>query len=604
MEYLDLAKFIIENVGGKSNIESVENCTTRLRFILKDETKANTKKLEKKEGIKGVTQNTGQYQIIIGFHVPDVYKAVSSVLGDDITKATTTKKMSLLDRFSNFVVSIMSPILPLLIASGLIVGISFLFVVIGVLDSNGGVFTLLYTVGNGLLFFLPCFLGYTVANKLEMNPLVGFLIGACLCHPNINGVDINLFDFTVNATYTNTFLPVIFTVLLASYVDKIFKKILPEVIRSFVSIALVLVICVPIGFVVIGPIMNWLSNIITDGVLNVYALSPIICGILLGGLYQVMVLFGLHSIIGLVTMNNIFSGNPDPLAGLYGFGAFALTAATFALAIKTKNRKSKSDLIGSGISGLLGVTEPIIYGVMLPRVKIFVLSCIGGAIGGALAGIFNLQLHTYAGMGVIALLGMINPTDSSSLMYILLTVATVVVFAFVTTLLIYKDDSESNDSDEDSGEKILSPISGTVKLLSEVDDIAFSKGDLGDGIAIVPDDNKIIAPFNGKIIAQYPTKHAIGLLSDNGVELLIHIGLNTVQLKGNGFISYVEQGDFVEVGQTLLQFDMNKIASEHLKSDIIMIVTNQEQYSIISKTSNKKVKASDELMTVKKLLQN
>ncbi|MEG0423575.1 MAG: glucose PTS transporter subunit IIA, partial [Erysipelotrichaceae bacterium] len=479
-----------------------------------------------------------------------------------------------------------------------------LCLVAGIMSDKSGIYILLSAIGDAFFYFMPAFFGYNVSKKMNATPYLGMLIGIILCYPAINGVDINLFGYVVNATYSSSFLPVIFLAMLAAPVEKWLNKVLPDAIKTFFTPMLVLLIIVPMGFAFIGPFANQISSLLGQVITGLFNISPIIAGLVFGGIYQILVVFGVHGMITLASFMAVLSGTPDSIMAISIVVCFSQTAAVFAVYLKTKSEKLKDIALPAGISGIFGVTEPAIYGVTLPRIKTFIISCIGGAITGLLVGIFNIKMYTFAGMGVIGLTGLLNPANPQ-ILQILIAVLAGTIISFVLTMAVYKDaDFDLEDIKEDTSklfvnkETIVSPLNGEVLDLSEIEDQAFADGALGKGIAIIPSVGEVRAPFDGTIMALYPTKHAIGLVSNNGCQLLIHIGMDTVRLEGKFFETHKKQGDKIHEGELLISFDIDEIIKAGYSVQTPITITNTEDYLDIVNVAQKEIKAGDDLITV------
>lgn len=585
--YENLANEIIKNVGGKDNVLSLEHCVTRLRFKLKDESKANDEKIKNLSGVVTLMKSAGQYQIVIGNHVADVYDVVMSKLDLSVApKEVTEAKMSIKDKFIDLVTAIFMPGLSMLCACGMIKGLNTILCFAGIYSDTSGIYTLIAAIGDSMFYFFPIVIGYTSAKKFNMSPFLGMIIGAALCYPTINGVDLEIFGITMNATYTTTVLPVIITVAFASVLERALNKVIPKVVKSFLVPMIVLLVCGILGFMVIGPVSNIISNGISSALLAIYGISPVIACALFGGLWQVLIVFGVHMAFFVLAIVNISNGVPDPLLAAMVFVCFAQCGVILAMLIKTKDKKLREVCIPSFISGIFGVTEPAIYGITLPRIKMFVISCIGGAISGAFVGITGLKYHNFAGLGLFEIPALFPDSGdiTSVLIYSGIAVALAFFSSFIMAFIVYKDDAP-----QQSTQIVYAPISGKVKPLSEVDDAAFSSEALGKGTAIIPDEGKVYAPFDGTVEMLFPTKHAIGLVSTEGCELLIHIGMNTVQLDGKYFDAFVNQGDTVKKGQLLIQFDISKIQEEGYCLDTPVLITNTGDYSNIEVVNKNKV---------------
>lgn len=606
-KYEKLAKDIVSNVGGKENINGLTHCVTRLRFKLKDESKANDEVIKNMEGVVTLIKSAGQYQVVIGNHVPDVFDdvcKVAGISGNSVAKNDGATKQGIGATIIDFISGVMTPCLAIMTACGMIKGFLALAVFFGWLDSGQGIYTLLSGIGDSIFYFFPVVLGYTTANKLGINPFLGLTIGAALVYPTYQNVDIEIFGKVFNLSYASSVLPVILTTLLASYIYKFLNKIIPDVVKTFVVPMIVLIISVPMGFMVVGPIANtvsdWLAGIIT----GTYAVSPILAGILLGGLWQVMVIFGVHMALVAVAIMQLVSGNPTPIFALSFGASFAQTASVFAIWLKTKNKKLKAIALPAWISGIFGVTEPAIYGVTLPRVKQFAITCIGGALGGAYLGLTNCLVYQMAGLGVFAIPGFINPAGvGSTMIHVVISIAIAMGFSFVASYLTFKDNEEEDEKKKSINVdkiEILSPIEGEIMPLADVKDAAFSQGALGKGIAIIPKKGEIKAPVSGVVTTLFPSLHAIGITSEDGVEILIHVGLDTVQLEGKYFKANVKQGDHISKGDLLLEFDIKSITEEGYSVETPIIIANTSEYLDIIETELKSVTNKDNIITILK----
>ncbi|MGX8852044.1 beta-glucoside-specific PTS transporter subunit IIABC [Amedibacillus sp. YH-ame10] len=587
-DYSNLSKVIIEQVGGKENIVSLKHCVTRLRFQLKDENLANTEVLKDTKGVVTVVHAGGQYQVVVGNAVADIYKVICSQAGikDSQSSQEKVKKLSGFKWFVDFIFSITGPTLMLLSASGILKGLLTICTMTGWMANDSGIYTLFSAIGDAIYFFLPIFLGYCTAQKVGVAPFLGMLIGAILCYPTINKNDLIVLGNTINVTYTSTFLPTILIVCLAKPVEKFLNSIMPTAIKTLFVPLLVMVTVVPIGFLFIGPVANMLSSQLSELINYLYGLNSTIAGALIGVIWQVLVVVGLHGTIGMISIINLLQGNPDPILAISSITMFAQVAAVMAIYFKTKNKKVKIECFPAAISGVLGTTEPAIYGITLPRIKVFIISCIGAGVTGLFCGMF--QIHKYAlGGGIFAVPGLLNP-DNPQILPILLAISSGLIVSFVLTMIVFKDkDDVPNEEEIDQiettttmihKEEINCPIEGNVISLEKVSDLAFASGELGSGVAIIPSVGKVVAPFDGTVVALFPTKHAIGIMSENGCQVLIHIGIDTVQLEGKYFDAHVGKGDHVKAGDLLITFDIEHIKEEGYLLETPIIVTNTADY--------------------------
>lgn len=440
-KYTDLASFILDNVGGKENVASLTHCVTRLRFVLHDESKAMDDVLKINDGVVSIIHSAGQYQVVIGNHVGDVYDEVCLHLGmKDLPKEEL--KGDWKEKAFNLITGIFMPSLAVMTAAGMMKGFIALFVFLGWMDNTSGIYTLLYNISDALFLFMPCVIGYTSASKLGMDPFLGLAIGAALMYPNLQNVELTIAGHVFQASYTGTVLPIIITNVVAAYLYKQLNKIIPDVIKTFFTPLLVLLICAPLGFLAIGPLANAISNWLLEGIMAIYGISPILAGILIGGLWQVLVVAGVHTVFAITAIITLMSGNPTPIFALNFTASFAQSATVFAIWLKTKDMKLKAIALPAWVSGICGVTEPAIYGVTLPRIKQFTITCIGSALGAAYLGAMNVLYMQLAGMGIFAIPGFI-PTDGNAgnvLFHVLVSIVISVGFSFVATMLTFKDE--------------------------------------------------------------------------------------------------------------------------------------------------------------------
>lgn len=629
MKYEQLAKDIIANVGGKENVSSVVHCITRLRFKLKDESKANTEVLKNMDDVVTVMKSGGQYQVVIGNHVPDVYKAVVSVGGFQNQQPVEEEegpKGSLFNRFIDMISSIFTPVLGILAASGMIKGFNALFLSTKLLTESSGTYQILNATGDALFYFLPIFLGYTAIKKFGGTPFIGMAIGAALVYPTLSTLTTGdplytlfggtLFESPVHVTflgipvilmsYSSSVIPIILSTFFASKVEKWLRSVIPDVVKTFIVPLFTLVIVVPVTFLVIGPIATWASTLIGQGSLYLYNLSPVIAGLLLGGFWQVIVIFGLHWGLVPISINNVATLGYDTILSPVFAASFAQIGAVLAILIKTKNQKLKTLSYPAFISGIFGVTEPAIYGITLPIKKPFIISCIAASIGGAIAGLTDIKGYIVGGLGIFGLPSYITPEGiNMNLWGAVISITVGFIVAFLLTLFFGGINKGQNSTGNTTAsnqvaatkvekEEVLSPLKGEVKPLSEVKDEAFASGALGHGIAIEPSEGKLYAPADGTVSALFPTKHAIGITTDTGADILIHIGMDTVQLEGKHFIVHTTQGELVKKGQLLIEFDMDEIANSGKLLTTPIVITNYREFHL-EMTDKKQIQQGDSL---------
>lgn len=632
-KYRELAEKIVENVGGKDNINSLTHCITRLRFKLKDESKANDDVLKNMDGVVTIMHSAGQYQVVIGNHVGQVYEDVVDMTGlGGESSAPVEASGSLFDRLIDVISGIFQPFLGALSAGGMIKGLNALLVAASVLTPESGTYVVLNAIGDAIFMFLPIAVAVAAAKKFGVNQYVGLVIGGALCYPAIQlstltgGGDVqplytlfsgSMFESPVYMTfmglpfvandYTSSVIPSILIVWMASKLQRPLRKVIPEVIQNFFVPFFLLLIALPIGFLVIGPVITILTNMLATGFDSLLAFSPILFGLIVGFFWQVLVMFGLHwSLIPIAILQLGTMGYSTALTGMFG-ASFAQTAAVAAMYFRLKNPKEKALVVPAVISGICGVTEPAIYGLSLPKKKPFIYSMIGGAVSGAFMTAMNVRSYVMGGLGVFGIPSYINQQtgDTSGAIYSVISIVIAAVIGFALTLFFWKDDTvvaeveEGQKAMEVRKEIVTAPVTGTMMPLSTAKDQAFAQGVLGKGVVIHPTVGEVVAPFDGTVMTMFPTKHAIGLVSDNGLELLIHIGLDTVQLDGQFFESFVEQGAKVKRGDKLVTFDIKAIEEAGYSVETPVIVTNSADYlDIIESDQKKDICNEDELLTV------
>lgn len=638
--YETLAKEILNYVGGKDNVNSLTHCITRLRFKLKDESIAQDEALKNLECVVTVMKSAGQYQVVIGNQVQDVYEQLAPLLhAEQPQTVQDAEKEKLLDRFVDIISGIFQPILGIMAACGMIKGLNMLFMTLGLYAETSGGYMIINAIGDALFTFLPLFLGYTSARKFGLKPMVGLVIGGIMCYPGIQSSALSgslkplytMFEGTMFASpvyidffgipvismdYTSTVIPVIFIVYFASKCEKLFSKFVPDLVKFFFVPMLTLLVALPIGFLLIGPVATFGSKIIAETIISIRNVSPMLAGGLVGLTWQILVIFGLHCGFIPVYINNIVTNGYDNVMMPFFACTFATSAVILVIMLKTRDRKMKELCLPNFISGIFGVTEPGIYGILLPLKKPFIISCIAGGIGGAFYGFCNFRKFSMGGMGIFEFPAMMEPDGSWGNLLVAVSGVLLTMIAAVILMLLFYREKEAGQSDKtmlDTKEHeksvedtpallediaICSPLKGDVLELAQVEDAAFSAGILGKGCAIVPAEGEVYAPADGVLTTLFPTKHALGITSDDGVEVLIHIGLNTVQLNGEGFTAYVQQGERVSRGQHLLSFDLAELKDKGYCLQTPVIITNTDDYLEILSTMQKEVMPDDVLLHV------
>lgn len=548
-DYQKLEHDIIRLAGGADNIASAQRCVTRLRLVLKNTPGQAEEKIKALPGVITVVQKQGQFQVVIGNHVGDVFEAVSAEL--ETNKKTEQEerpkeKENLLNRLLQMISGVFAPVCYVLAAGGLL---------------------------QGLLIILTM----AVPSVTETG-----------VYPEI--------------TYTSSVLPPLILVALLSKLEKFLNKHLPELIKSLFTPLFCLAALVPLTIVVIGPLIQWLSNGVADGYNLLYQMAPPIAGAVVGGVWQVIVIFGIHWGMVPIVIANFAQNGQDTLQIFIQIAVISQMAAAFGVFLIAKDKQLRTDALSAGITGIFGITEPAIYGITLPRKKPFIYGCIWAAIGSAIAAILGATQYVYAGLpGLISVVNSISVENPGSFPA-RATGAAVTITGTIGSILLFGCEPKQKENAEHSilGQTVFSPLTGELKSLKDVNDPTFSEEILGKGIAILPKEGIVYAPFDGVVSALFDTKHAIGLTDDQGMELLIHVGLETVNLGGTHFEVHISQGDLVKKGDPLITFDLQEIQKTH---DVItpVLITNADDFSeIVVQKEFGPVKAGDAILTVKK----
>lgn len=639
--YEALAKTILQDVGGCDNVNSVAHCTTRLRFKLKDIKKANDDDLKDTDGVVTVVKAAGQYQVVIGNEVADVYEALlkegklagGGEVPDDYGEDDDTR---FIDKAIALISGIFQDILGPLSAGGIIKGLVVMCAAFGWLSTTSGAYQILYAIGDSIFYFLPIFLGVTTARRFRMNQFIGLAIGAVLTYPSIVAFTTSktvlgtLFKGTafaseihtsffgipvVTMNYTSTVLPVIAAVWFGSVIEHWANRWVPTVIKTFIVPVVTMIITLPVTLIVIGPITTWVGDAIGATMSAVYGFSPIFAGIVMGAVWQVLVIFGVHWGIVAVTTADLATLGYDPILGLTCMVCYAQIGVVLAIIRQTKDQNLKKNAIGAFFSGLFGVSEPSIYGVTLPRKVPFILSCIGGAVSGGIIGAFGSRLYMLPSMGIFAIPAYANPKGMDTMQMIGVVVAGVIAFivGFALQILFGKKyvDQEYNekqakkaelvDQEVVKGTKLVSPLDGTVMPLAEVKDEVFSSGAMGQGVAVEPTNGLLRAPADGKMVMTFETGHAVGMKSNDGAEILIHIGMDTVNLQGKGFETLVQKGQEVKAGDPLVKFDIDAIKEAGYTVTTPIVITNSKEYGQVRQVAFGEVKTGDKILDLEPL---
>lgn len=632
MNYPDLAKTIIENIGKEENVNSLGHCATRLRFNLKDNNVANTDKLKSTPGIMGVVSKGGQYQIIIGSDVGNVYKEITKQapsLGDDDNGNNTEDDRSIAAKVIDTITGIFTPILPAITAAGMLRAVLSLLVVFNLVDNQSQSYQVLDFMADAAFYFLPVLLASSAAQKFKTNAYLAMMVGGILLHPNfiamVNGLEgtdgISFFGLPISAaTYGSSVIPIILAVWFMSYVEPVADRVSPKAIKFFSKPLITILIVGTATLVAIGPLGHFVSDGISAGITALENVAPWLVPTIIGAFSPLFVATGTH--YGLVPIginNRMMTGYdtviyPGMLASNVGQGA-----ASLAVGFKSKNSTIKQLASSAGLTGLFGITEPALYGVNLRFKTPLYAAMIGGGVGGLFMGIFRVRNFAGGVPGLLTLPGYIGDDTLNYFIFAVIGAVISIILAFVISYVLYKDpapeedslvakgdnveDTNAIDHTNDSGtvaseEVLLAPIKGEAVSLAAVEDGMFSEEILGKGIAIKPTEGVVLSPISGTVTATFDTKHAIGLTSDNGLELLIHVGIDTVQLDGEGYKYFVEKGQQVNVGDKLIEFDVKGIEGKGFKTITPIVVTNSADYGDIISLSEATVNTGDKIMKI------
>ena len=605
MNFDNLSNEIIKYIGGEENILGLTHCATRLRFTLKDDGMADKDKIKAIKGVLGVAQNGGQFQIIIGNEVPKAYTSINSKLHISDTSKTQPENVKLTEKLFDFIASIFTPILPAIIGAGLVKSVLALAVLLG-LSTQSNTYYFINIIGDAPLYFLPMMLAVTASKKLGCNPYMAVAITGALLHPNYTALITDAYNIHFSsmfgipvtlASYGSSVIPVLLMVFLLKYVDRFLDRIIPKMIKFFFKPLLTLLIVASITFIILGPIgfvvgvgistaLNFLSE-------HVGWLVPMI----IGAIFPLMVTTGMHYGIVPFMIQSIGAQGFEQICGPGNLPSnIAQGAASLAVAFKTKKEDLKQIALSSGLTAVLGVTEPALFSVTLKYKKVLACVMIGGGLGGLYAGVMDVKCFSFCSPGLLSMVAYIGNDGWGNLINACISM----VIAFVATFILvwtwgYQDAKESNEK-----EIIIScPVKGEVVPLNEVPDETFSQEMLGKGVAIIPKQNQFYAPVSGEVSVVFPTGHAIGLTSEDGTELLIHIGLDTVQLNGECFHVKVQQGQKIKQGDLLVEVDLDVIKEKGYSVITPILVTNPDQYQEIEKLKMGSSEAKEELLKLR-----
>ncbi|USG70986.1 beta-glucoside-specific PTS transporter subunit IIABC [Enterococcus faecalis] len=611
MDYQAIAKEILKDVGGKDNIVDVTHCYTRLRFVLKDTKQANKEALLQTEGVISVVESGGQYQVVLGNKVAHVYNALEPLLAQQLTTKTSTKeKNSLGNRILNTVAAIFTPVVPAIAASGMLKGI----LAIAVMVANNfyqvdlkplNTYIILSAASDALFYFMPVILGYSAAKVFKTNEYIAMVIGATLCYPTIVSLmteesAVTLFGLHVTkANYVSTVIPIILAIFILAYVQRFLEKVIPEVLKIIMVPTLSLLLMIPATLLLFGPIGIYLGDGVNWLYYYIMNLSPILLGGFIGGIWCVLVIFGAHRGLVPIGINDVARTGRQNLLAFAGAANFSQAGAAFGVFVRTKNKDLKAVAASATVTALFGITEPAIYGANLRLKKPMIYAVASGAAGGALMGWGGSYGTAFANQGLLTIPVYAEAGTKAFICY-LLGCGIAFFGAFLLTIFLGFNDLPLDESRQEPGlkteagtvkekQRIQAPVQGQLVSLDQINDEVFASQQMGKTLAIYPTEEQIVSPGNGQVTALYPTHHAIGLKLDNGAEILLHIGINTVELKGRGFETFVKVGERVRLGQKLISFDKQIIQAAGYDPTVLVIVTNTAEMAVIETTKQTEI---------------
>jgi PTS system beta-glucosides-specific IIC component len=606
--YKELIEGILKNIGGAQNVASATHCFTRLRLVLKDPNIVNKKGLESLDKVMKVVDANGQLQIVIGNEVADVYKelvaAEPKLKGEEGAAPAAEKEKFSFKTVLNTIASIFTPTIPALAGAGVIKGILVLLTTYSLLAKDSGTYQILNAASDSIFYFMPIILAYTSAKIFGCNIPISMAIGGSLIYPNLvsfmSGAEAVTFLGipVVNTTYSATVIPIILAILVYSKLEKLLDRVIPNMIKSVISPLISLMVMVPATLIVFGPFGNYVSVLIGNFFQSITAVSPMLAGAFFGGVYSILVMFGVHRALVPIGINEVATFGSTTLWAFTGPSNFSQAGAAFGCFLRLKDKKMKAVALSATITALFGITEPALYGVNLKYKRPMIAVVISGAIGGAIAGVGGARAYAVAIPSILTL-----PTffgEGFVAFCIAITVA--FVLGAVLTVILGLDEGTAEETltelpADDNGNELSSPMNGEIVPLNQVKDETFATGVLGYGCAVEPSEGKLYAPVAGWISSLVDTNHALGIETNTGRDILIHIGIDTVNLNGKFFKPHVKAGQAVKRGDLLIEFDRDEIRKAGYPATTMVIVTESEEENIHMENSGS-VKVGDKLFSV------
>ena len=619
-DFKKLASSVVDAVGGVGNVTNLTHCMTRLRFILKDEAKASDETVKNIPGVMGLVKQGGQYQIIIGNNVAAAYKEIlalgvdggATVDASEQPKQKWTLKrvgMTILDA----IIGTMTPLIPAIIGGSMVKLLAMLLLMTGVVGETNSTYVLLNTIGDAAFFFLPILVAVSASKKFGTNTYLAVAIAGLMVHPVFmdlmakaaEGQAVTLAMLPITSVkYTYTIIPAIVMSWLLRYIEAGVDRITPLVTKNFLKPMLILLVGAVIAISIVGPAGVWLGNGISAVVYGIHGKLGLFAVAIVGAIWPLLVMTGMHRVFTPTIVTTIAETGSEAMVMPSEIGAnMSLGGVSLAVAFKTKNRELRQTALAAASSALIaGITEPALYGVAIRLKRPMIASVITGFIAGAVAGLAGLASHSMAAPGLFTSVQFIDKDNPTSILWIAAVMAISVVVSFALTLILGFEDIPVEEDEADmvtpASVKLMAPMKGAVMGLHDVADEVFSKGLLGKGMAIEPVDGKVVSPIAGTVTTVFPTKHAIGLTDDHGMEVLIHVGLDTVSLNGEPFEALVAAGDRVEVGTELLQADLDAIKAAGLPTTTVVVITNTDEFKDVTPVEPGNVSFKDHVMEV------
>ncbi|HEJ8021833.1 TPA: PTS glucose transporter subunit IIA [Serratia liquefaciens] len=593
MDYKQLGLEILLQVGGKDNVSKLTHCATRLRMEFNDDSKVQAKAIESLPGVISVVERGGQFQIVVGNNVQQTFRAMQKEIGDlsgRQSEKNSQARGGVISQIISVISTTFTPVIPAITGAGMIKALLAILKLTGVIDAASPTYHLLDTIADAAFFFLPVLLAYGAAIKFECNPILAMTIAGALLHPNLAqmlaaGTVIDFVGIPVRlADYAGSVLPIIFTVWLMSYIERFAEKVSPTMIKFFTKPMIILLVTAPLALVVVGPFGIFLNDLVAAGAAIVDGKASWLIPMLMGGLQPFLVITGTAWAMTPIATGQLSKNGFEMINGPGMLASnIAQGAATLCVAFRTKNKNLRQLASSAGFTALLGITEPSLYGVTLKLRKPLIAAMIGGGCAGIYAGLSGLVRYAFVSPGLAALPAFIGE-NPMNIVHALITCAIAIVVTFALTWMLGFDDpveeTRSGVSEAVSGaeQQIVSPLNGQLVALAQVNDDVFSQGLLGQGVAIRPQEGVLRAPLTGEVVTFLPSMHAVGIKGDNGVELLVHIGIDTVNLAGQHFTSDLKVGDRVQVGDELVRFDLAAIVGLGYDITTPVLVVNSEAF--------------------------